>query len=417
MWRYGWLIALLGFSFSAYSQREPILGSISAQCVEQYAHGNFEKALYYCHLASGHPEAQFILGKIYSVEGITSIEMQKAYEYFSLAANQNHPLAQFTVALCYQNGLGVPQSSSAAARWYNQARVSGLEGPELKTQLTRDMNTFLLDRLSNKTESLQIAAENGLPEAEYQLGLLYAVGKDLPQDDGKAWVWLKRAARQNHFGAQSYLAWMSLLGIGKPESTPDAIKWFLLAQQQTLDTPKAASSEDETDNNIVFIHRPAQSEFTQGQQLLETSLSNEDKADGLTLLEKAAEENYAPAQLYLAKLYHQGEWVKKDLSRAVEWYTQAAYNGNAEAQYALGWMYFYGEGVLTNQEEAFEWFHRANKQEKRAKAAMQFVEAQNPPTTESLPTASHESPPSLKRTFNKMSEYLKAMLPARKAAS
>lgn len=381
--------------------------SLHAQCIEEYKLGHLEKALYYCHGAATHPQAQYILGKIYSLEGMNSPEMTKAYEYFTAAAHQNHPEAQLAVALCYQNGLGVKQNNTTAVYWYEQALLNGLEGPNLDPHRARSSQTLSPDAISS-AEELEAAAEKGLAEAQYQLGLAYSFGKGVTPDNGKALTWLSQAAHQNHQGAQSYLAWMSLLGLGKPANPQEAVQWFLLAAQ---DNTAAQNPPQDVFDQIFFsnkekhssLERPPEVEYRQGIELIESRFSEQDFKDGLTLLEKAADGKYAPAQFYLAKLYHEGILVSKNIDKAVKLYTDAARNGYAEAQYALGWLYFYGEGVAQSDDEAFEWFNLANERETRAKDALQFMISQREAVVE---LGNHK----VKRTFGEQVQHAKLYL-------
>lgn len=391
--------------------------SLSVQCIEEYNQNHLEKALYYCHGAATDPQAQYILGKIYSLEGMNSVEMKKAYEYFAAAANQNHPEAQLTMALCYQNGLGVKQNNTTAAYWYQQALLNGLEGPDLDPQQTRSNQTLAPDLIPS-AEKLEVTAEIGSPEVQYQLGLAYSFGRGVTPNNGKALTWLNKAALQNHQGAQSYLAWMSLLGLGKPVNKQEAIQWFLLATQENthpenrpvdvLDQLLFSNQEKHS-----FHKRSPESEYMQGIELISSGLSEQDLKDGLTLLEKSADEKYAPAQFYLAKLYHESAIVQKDLAKAVKLYTDAAYSGNAEAQYTLGWMYFYGEGVAQSDNEAFEWFSLANEREARAKDALQFMATQR----EMIELGNQKVKRTLREKIQLVGIYLKSLLPRRQSTS
>jgi TPR repeat protein len=49
------------------------------------------------------------------------------------------------------------------------------------------------------------AADSGLPEGQYNLGLKYEKGEGLAQDADKAAYWFDRAAQQGHLGAQGKL--------------------------------------------------------------------------------------------------------------------------------------------------------------------------------------------------------------------
>lgn len=50
---------------------------------------------------------------------------------------------------------------------------------------------------------------------------------------------------------------------------------------------------------------------------------------------KAADQNYAKAQLYIGMMYVYAEGVLRDIGIAIEWYKKAADNGNLSAQMTL----------------------------------------------------------------------------------
>lgn len=67
-----------------------------------------------------------------------------------------------------------------------------------------------------------------------------------------------------------------------------------------------------------------------------------------------AENGSVVSQFKLGVMYQHGYNVKKDLKKAVKWYTKAAENGDSGAQYNLGMMYHEGEGVPRNMQKAYE---------------------------------------------------------------
>ena len=72
---------------------------------------------------------------------------------------------------------------------------------------------------------------------------------------------------------------------------------------------------------------------------------------------KAAEWD-ANAQINLGTCYYNGQGVKQDYSKAVEWYTKAA-EWNANAQIDLGNCYYNGLGVKQDYSKAVEWYTKA----------------------------------------------------------
>jgi tetratricopeptide repeat protein len=65
----------------------------------------------------------------------------------------------------------------------------------------------------------------------------------------------------------------------------------------------------------------------------------------IELLEKAAEQGDAMAQLDIAFCYNNGKGVEQCYSKAAYWYEKAAEQGLPKAQHNLGFSYYNGEGV------------------------------------------------------------------------
>lgn len=59
--------------------------------------------------------------------------------------------------------------------------------------------------------------------------------------------------------------------------------------------------------------------------------------DELTTLAK--EKNDANAQYQLGLIYHKGEMVEQDNTKAMQWFEEVAIQGNVNAQFELAWLY------------------------------------------------------------------------------
>ncbi|HUO23629.1 MAG TPA: peptidoglycan-binding protein [Caulobacteraceae bacterium] len=81
---------------------------------------------------------------------------------------------------------------------------------------------------------------------------------------------------------------------------------------------------------------------------------------GVDLMRKTADQGYAPAEFYMAKLYEDGEaGIKKDMVEARRWTQRAADAGDPKAMHNLGLYYFHGDGGTKNVGLAASWFRRA----------------------------------------------------------
>lgn len=83
------------------------------------------------------------------------------------------------------------------------------------------------------------------------------------------------------------------------------------------------------------------------------------KAEGLSLLRRAANQGMAMAQYRLAKAYETGDGVEASITQARQWTERAAAGGNRAAMHDLGVFFARGEGAPLDQATAFRWFRQA----------------------------------------------------------
>jgi len=83
--------------------------------------------------------------------------------------------------------------------------------------------------------------------------------------------------------------------------------------------------------------------------------SNDNKA--LELLTQEIQN--ADASFLIALAYDQGSIVKKDITKALQWYEKAATLGDIDAIMITGWRYYKGKGCEKNYKKATIWFEKA----------------------------------------------------------
>ena len=76
------------------------------------------------------------------------------------------------------------------------------------------------------------AAEQGEAEAQYNLGLMYANGRGVPENDAEVVKWFRIAAEQGFAPAQNDLGLMYANGTGGPQDDVLAYAWLNLAVEQ-----------------------------------------------------------------------------------------------------------------------------------------------------------------------------------------
>ena len=76
-------------------------------------------------------------------------------------------------------------------------------------------------------------------------------------------------------------------------------------------------------------------------------------------IQRAASQGDVDAQLQLGAMYYQGDGVRQDYGKALEWFKKSANQDNAAAQAYIGIMYEFGQGVSKDKKTAKEWFGKS----------------------------------------------------------
>lgn len=149
---------------------------------------------------------------------------------------------------------------------------------------------------------LKPLADQGIAEAQYQVGVMYDHGQSVERSYRTAAQWYERAAEQGHSGAQFNLGFMYYNGSG------------------------------EEDDPVV-----------------------QNFAEAAGWLTRAAASGIGEAKYILSNMYMRGEGVARDFDRAIRLATGAAGKGVSGARYNLGFLL----GNSDDREdviEAYKWF-------------------------------------------------------------
>ena len=249
-----------------------------------------EKGLYWLTKAAeqGYVEAQKKLGLIYADSNDVPQDWDKAIYYFTKAAEQGDADAQNLVGVLYYKGDVVPKDIDKGMYWISRAAAQGFEA-------AKDFITLKV---------IKEKAEQGDPEAQYDLGVMYYYGKRVSKNLRQAVYWTTKAAEQGYPDAQYNLGILYLEGDGVPQDSEQALYWFF----------------------------------------------------------KSAEQGFPDAQRNLGVSYLRGDIIPQNDKQGVYWLTKAAMQGNAPAQYSLGYSYMNGRGVPQNAKLAYAWFNLSASQ-------------------------------------------------------
>ena len=143
--------------------------------------------------SAGDAVAQFQLGLSYLEQGRTS----EGVELIRKAANQKQPAAQYRLAKLYEVGEGVTQDSEIARQLTERAARNG------NRIAMHDLALYYAEGRGGVTTELptaakwfEKAAERGVVDSQFNLGVLFESGQGLPKSLTDAFVWYSIAASQ-----------------------------------------------------------------------------------------------------------------------------------------------------------------------------------------------------------------------------
>lgn len=220
--------------------------------------------------------------------------------------------AQCTLAVMHEEGrAGLAKDRQIAAKHFARAAAHGDAYAQYGLALlfeSAESESFQKD----EERALQLyieAAQQGLPEAQWKLGIFYEEGRaGLLKCDFKAVEWYRAAAERGCASAQFSLGTSFEVGRGGlPKSEHDALMWYRAAAVQNLPTALCYLG-------LAHEHGKA-------------GLRRSDRK-AAKLYKRAADRGCAPAALCLGLFYAKGRGgLAKDPRRANELFRIAAVNG------------------------------------------------------------------------------------------
>ncbi|MEM1045711.1 MAG: tetratricopeptide repeat protein [Pseudomonadota bacterium] len=167
---------------------------------------------------------------------------------FEKAAESGHPLAQWKLGRMYQEGDGVGANPAEAFRYFKMVAASGNDilpysetAPFVAHSLVSIGEYYLtgleeIDLPKDPAKALKIfrhaASLFGNADAQFNLGRMYFDGTAGRRDKHMAARWLKLAALKGHHKSQALLGRMMFLGDGIPQRPSEGLMWLTLAREQ-----------------------------------------------------------------------------------------------------------------------------------------------------------------------------------------
>lgn len=122
---------------------------------------------------------------------------------------------------------------------------------------------------------------------------------------------------------------------------------------------------DATDADVERALVVARAQADAGDAVAQFSLGSltyfgaQDTSQAIAWIQKAAAQQFAPAEYHMGQVYDFGFGVTQDERQALDWYRRGAIHGSAPAQRTLGDFYRKGRVVPADAAEAARWYRRA----------------------------------------------------------
>lgn len=234
-----------------------------------------------------------------------------AVRWFRSAAERGHAGAQYNLALCYSDGVAVPEDHSQKVAWLRKAVQQDHTG------------------------------------AQAELGRAYEVGSGVAQDAKRAAELYRQAAQKGLARAQYLYGRCLEYGVGVAANVTDALKWYSAAATQgNVDAALAlgicylngADPEKDRQAALDWLRQAAESGDAVGQFNYGVSIADSDPEQAVSWYRKAAAQGMPEAQTNLAIALDLGKGAHQDHAEALHWYGKAIQNGSAAAQLNLATM-------------------------------------------------------------------------------
>ena len=199
----------------------------------------------------------------------------------------------------------------------------GSAGVSKSADFQDGMWAYIANDYATALREFKPLAEQGHPDAQYYMGVMYAFGKGVQKDHVFAHMWANIAL------LNGYQKGTKLINIVEKEMTPSQIK---TAQDLTRECVR---KEYEGCGGTKSVDASASVLLEKALNAFDSALSNEEYAKVLPMFRSLSEKGNAAAQFYLGfYFYWQGNGVKQDLVYAYMWMKIADINGeNTAATY------------------------------------------------------------------------------------
>jgi len=355
------------------------------------------------------PAALGLVGEIlFDGEGVVERDRERAFSFFWEARTGDDATALEGLAVCYRDGIGVPQDAEAERDWLERAFEAALRKAELGSAVDASFVSFAFrDGRGVEANPEQAfawslrAAEAGLGVALYDVGFAFETGLGVERDERRAFEFYRRAADVENPDALCSLGLASLYGrsfsqpgdASAPQTAPDVPLEIPVDRDEAFRLFERAAAtgfspafyflaifawngwgrDANADEASRLLRRSAAGGFATAQTELAYRLrqlgGDANEREATRWLFEAAERGDAQARLTLGRETADGSFDDRRARDCVRWLRSEAESGSAEAAFLLSRCAAVGRGTPRNPAEELRLLEQA--------ALGGFPEAQN----------------------------------------
>ncbi len=228
------------------------------------------------------------------------------------------PAAQVTMPV-------MPQAITSSRSGSSVGKSLGCSSGEPEIQATPPPSG---EEEGGQAQSLRKRAEEGDPQAQFDLGVMYEKGDGVHRDDAQARWWWEKSAVAGNASAQLNLGYIYYHGEGVPQDLVCARKWYSMAAEQGV--AEAQFTLAEMYEKGLGNAAPDSALANKGNDP-SNPVSSPDMVKAAEWFLKAAEQGDAKAQHILGGMYEKGYGVRQDINKARDWHGKACRNGLRDA--------------------------------------------------------------------------------------
>jgi TPR repeat protein len=185
--------------------------------------------------SAGDPKSQTRLGTLYALGKGVKHDLQTAFKWFLLAAEQGYPYAQFAVGRQLYSGEGVAKDTSKAVSWFRLSAEQGTVQGQYSLGMAYEGGEGIEKNINEAIKWYQLAVDHRDKRSQFRLGYLYLHGDGITQNIDKAISLITMSANQGYAEAQLELA-LLYLNFNKnkflTKDISEAMRWCRLAVAQ-----------------------------------------------------------------------------------------------------------------------------------------------------------------------------------------